>query len=85
MGGCAAHSLWQLGAFVSAAEGVELLDRAGAIELHKRRLHSRRYPAAKVYVHGDYWHPVVIAAAILDRGFDFEKMKLEEVVLSESG
>ena len=38
-----------------------------------------------VVQHGELgaWHPVVIAVAIMDRGFDFEKIKLEEVVLSE--
>ena len=83
-GGCTAHTLEELNVFATVAAAMTALNRNGEIELQKRiQQFGGDYETAKVYVPNDKWCSVVIKTTCIENGFDFKKLKLKEVKLSD--
>ena len=83
-GGCTAHTLKELNVFATVAAAMTALNRNGEIELQKRiQQYGEDYETAKVYVPNDKWCSVVIKTTCIENGFDFKKLKLKEVKLSD--
>lgn len=76
--GCTAHALWKLGVFNTQKEAVAALNAMGA-ELYGKRCKENGYDykVELVYTAGDSWCSEVIKLAVVEAGYDFEKLKLD--------